>query len=225
MTGQEVYRILRSRNVLNLFHANSVKTSISLLRLGGLASRKAVEQASLAQTSQYTDAIDKKFGIWGDVFMDTVDIHDRISDRNKYGPVSFVMDISFLNHLPETTRVLVTRLNPSKWTDTDRDERRYFMSAGDLSAGLSIGDFDQMLVIRIAGGIIHFGESLLSINLDDPKSTQAASPEYGAAERALREAAENRIDVEIVRRECSPCRCVSSYSEPATRIPYFYGVR
>lgn len=226
MTGKEIYDILVSRNVRSLYHANSVKTSLSLIGLGGLASRELVESTGNAQTNQITDAIDREYGIWGDVFMDTVDIHNRISDRNKYGPVLFVLDVKLLAALPASARVLVTRLNPSKWGATRNDEERYFLNASELSNGLDIGNFDQMLVIRTADKIVPFGSSLQAIVLDEPKLGTDCSQEYRDAETALNNAASRKgINVVVSQRKCSPCGCVSSYSAPATRIPWFFGSR
>jgi hypothetical protein len=75
MTGNEVYDILVERGVTHLHHANSVRTSLSQLRLGGLASRALVESNKLAQTSQITDTEDREYGIWGDVFVPYLKLH------------------------------------------------------------------------------------------------------------------------------------------------------
>lgn len=226
MTGQEVYDILVSRNVTRLFHANSVKTSLSLVGLGGLASRELVDSSGLAQTNQITDSIDRKYGIWGDVFMDTVDIHQRVSDRNKYGPVLFVMDVAVLRTLPATAQVLITRLNPSKWDSTSSDAERYFLSIADLMAGLDIGNFDQMLVVKTNDKVVPFGSHLQAVTLDEPRLSTGKGQEFNDAEAGLNAALLAKgIGIKVSQRLCSPCGCTSSYSAPATRIPWFYGIR
>lgn len=226
MTGQEVYDVLALRGVTRIFHANSVKTSLSILSLGGLASRRLVEGSGLSQTNQITDDIDRKYGIWGDVFMDTVDIHQRVSNRNNYGPVLFVMDVGVLKALPPGSQVLVSRLNPSKWDSTSCDAERYFLNSDELKAGVNIGNFDQMLIVRTANEIIHFGDFLQSIILDEPKLTNGTSPEFDSAETALNAAAAAKgIRVRVSRRQCAPCGCITSYSALVTRIPWFYGLR
>ncbi len=78
---------LLERGVTEVFHANSVATSCHFIRENSLLSRGTVERLGLKQTSQYTDNADKKYSIWFDVFVDTVDIHQRASRRNQYGPV------------------------------------------------------------------------------------------------------------------------------------------
>lgn len=225
MTGKEIYEILVKRGVTHLHHANSVRTSLSQLRLGGLASRALVENNGLSQTNQITDAEDREYGIWGDVFVDTVDIHRRISDRNKYGPVLFVMNVSVLSALPPDARVLVTRSNPTKWANTNSDAERYFLTAAELNMGLIIGDFDQMLVIRTDEGIVPFTHYLEEIVLDEPKLIKGNSSEFDDASNALRTAvtALNQ-QVPVNRRSCAPCNCIRSYGEKASRIPWFFGV-
>lgn len=226
MTGQEVYNFFVSRGVTNIFHANSVKTSLSIVRLGGIASRRLVESSGLPQTNQITDDIDRKYGIWGDVFMDVVDIHRRVSNRNHYGPVLFVLGVEVLRDLPADAQVLVTRLNPSKWDSTSCDEERYFLSLAELEAGAVVGNFDQMLVVRTPSEVVGFGRSLQSIILDEPKLTNGTSPEYDSAEIALNTAVATKgSEIKVTRRQCAPCGCIASYSEKSTRIPWFYGFR
>jgi len=227
MTGNEVYNILTSQGVTHLHHANSVKTSLSQLRLAGLASRALVERNKLPQTNQITDDEDREYGIWGDVFVDTVDIHRRLSNRNMYGPVLFVMNVDVLRALPQDARVLVTRSNPTKWSETKTEAERYFMTSAELRSGLTVGNFDQMLVIRTSEQIVPFTHHLEEIVLDEPKLATGTSPEFDHASAALANAvAALGLRVPVTRRSCvANCKCVSSYSEKATRIPWFFGVK
>ena len=78
MQAAEVYAVLRQIGVTQLHHANTVTTSCTFLEQGGLASRGFVEDRHLSQTAQpASDEIDKRYGIWHDVFLDHVDIHYR----------------------------------------------------------------------------------------------------------------------------------------------------
>lgn len=220
MTGQEVYEILSARGVKHLHHANSVRTSISLLRLGGLASRQRVEQEHLPQTAQYTDHIDRQYGIWGNVFVDTVDIHARISNLNQYGPVLFTINTRALIDLPSTSQVLITKSNPSKWNQNQIEAQRYFLNAAELEKGFSVGTFDQMLTISTKDGIIPFGSHLQSITLDDPisrdrdRDRDRDSLEFSKAAHALNYAAStNGIQVKVTKRACKqPCKCITNYT-------------
>lgn len=226
MTGNEVCDILVARGVTHLHHANSVKTSLSQLQVGGLASRALIEASRLPQTNQITDTEDREYGIWGDVFVDTVDIHRRISNRNMYGPVLFVLNVNVLRALPPTARVLVTRSNPTKWKETKTDAERYFLTTAELNSGLSVGDFDQMLVIKTAEGIVPFAQYLENIVLDEPKVMIGTSPEFDEAATALAGAVVGLgLQVAVSRRSCAPCNCIRSYGEKASRIPWFFGVQ
>jgi len=223
MTGQEVYDILVAQGVMSLHHANSVGTSISLLKLGGLASRQVVEQAGLPQTGQYTDDIDRKFDIWGCVFLDTFDIHARISNRNQYGPVLFTLSVEVLRGLPAAAQVLVTRKNPSKWLETDSDVQRCFLSAAEMREGFSVGTFDQMLVIRTNDRFVPFGQYLQTITLDEPLLTKGEGPEFRAAADALDNAAlASGLQVKVMRRSCWSCKCTTTYASNSALIPRFY---
>ena len=148
-----------------------------------------------------------------------------MSNRNKYGPVLFAMNVDVLRALPQTARVLITRSNPTKWANTKTDAERYFLTAAELKKGLSIGNFDQMLVIRTTEGIVPFTHHLEEIILDEPRLTSGTSPEFDEAANALANAvATLGLNVQINRRSCAPCNCISSYGEKASRIPWFFGV-
>jgi hypothetical protein len=195
---------------------------------GGLASRGWVEAAGWPQTNQITDDKDKAFGIWNDVFFDTVDIHHRTRSRNKYGPVIFLMNVECLLHLPAGSTVLITRMNPSKWENTQTQAQRYLLTPAVLAQDLIPGDFGQMLVISSPTKIVPFGQFLERIILDDPHAPSIqGSPEYqNAMSHLVHDAANNNIRVEVARRQCrEECKCVAEYAEKATRINYFYKVQ
>src|SRR5262249_23476596 len=159
----------RAKGVDTLHHANPVTTSCTFLRVRGLASRGYVEDRGLPQTSQYSDATDKRLGIWYDVFADGVDIHERGSIRNNYGPVLFILPATILQQLPPGTEVLVTRNNPVRWGPADSPADRYFMSPEELLDGYEYGDFGKHVVLRNDNGFLPFDESTLRLLLDDPK--------------------------------------------------------
>lgn len=218
MNGNDLYNIFLKKNIKTLHHANSVMTSISIIRLGGLASRHLVEKNGLRQSGQYTDELDKQFGIWDDVFMDTVDIHRRIRNRNQYGPVLFEVDVSVLQALPSSARVLVSKMNPSKWKESTPFRDRYFEDAMEADVGVRVGDFDQMLMIGNVGGIIPFGGYLQRIVLDDVNGGAQTSQEFQRAAQELNQALQDRkINMHVTRRGCVDCRCYQSYSGMSSR--------
>lgn len=225
MTGQEVYEVLKARGGDKLYHANSVKTSLSLLKLGGLASRGAVEAHRFPQTPQMSDNKDREYGIWNDSFLDTHDIHSALKCRNFYGPVLFVMAAELLLGLAAETTVLVTRCNPTKW-DGLTDDQRYFLTCQDLAAGLKVGYFDQMITIRSPNGIIPFAGTVEKIVLDEPRlSSPNVGQEYEVARSAISAAAAQAgIQVQVQRRTCVCCNCTTQYQDSTKpkRIGYFF---
>ena len=212
VNGTEVYNILRDKGVTLLHHANTVTTSCTFLRIGGLASRGYVEDHDLPQTPQYSDDADKRLGIWYDVFLDGVDIHERARVPNDYGPVLFMLPTTILIDLPPGTDVLVTRTNPVHWGDGGTPGDRYFMSPQQLREEYTYGDFGKHVILRIKGGFLQFPGSPLGIQLDDPgRKLPNGTSAYTRAARLLKSSAEEGgLLVNISKRQCAfGCRCQS----------------
>ncbi len=224
ISSEQVYEALAAKGVANIHHANSVITACQFLRTGSLMSRGTVDRNGLFQTKQASDDIDKKYGIWFDVFADSVDIHDRAKWANKYGPVTFVLDIKLIEEA-STGRVWVTKLNPTKWEGKSREEC-WFSSAEDLKAYFVKGCFDQMIVFRHCGGILPFKDYLKEIILDNPKikTEEDEVDYYSMAFGALRlSMTEGRIDVPLHKRVCPPeCSCVADYQGDRVRTREMY---
>jgi hypothetical protein len=176
-------------------------------------SRGLVEKKGLPQTTQYSDALDRRHGIWFDVFVDSVDIHERKSNTNLYGPVLFVFDAKFIEQVVPG-RVCVTKLNPTKW-DGNPPEEYWFSSADDLRAGFVRGRFDQMIVFRDCGEV-PFNGHLKEIILDDPhlKTPMDGADLYDRALEAIQQSmTAGGMNVPIRKRACNEqCNCVDGYS-------------
>jgi hypothetical protein len=221
--SKTVYEVLKSRDVRCLYHANSVLNSCHFLRAGALLSHGAVEERGLCQTPQTSDEGDKKFGIWFDVFADSVDIHNRAKRANAYGPVLFVLDVELISKA-YTGKVWVTKLNPTKW-DGRKHEERWFVSATDLKHGFQKGTFDQMIVFRQCDGQLSIRECLREIILDDPHlATLPGINYYARAYRALKLAmTEGHVSAPISRRKCpSSCVCRNEYQYNRERSKALY---
>ena len=139
LSSSKVYEILKGMGINKVYHANSVITACQFLRQGALLSRGSIERRGLIQTAQISDDIDKEIGVWFDVFTDSVDIHERIKNVNKYGPVLFVLDVTSLIAV-DSSMVWITKTNPIKWKKKNFDER-WFTSTDDLSANFVEGEF------------------------------------------------------------------------------------
>ena len=137
LASARVCSALAAKGVDEIHHANSVITSCQFLRRGSLLSRGTIQRQSLYQSAQSSDRTDKKFGLWFDVFTDSVDIHARARRANVYGPVLFVLDAAIIAKA-YTGRIWVTKKNPVKWgADTPAD--RWFQTVEDLEANLLRG--------------------------------------------------------------------------------------
>lgn len=214
MNGHEVYEILREKWVYNLHHANTLITACTFLRLGGLASRGYVVDHRLPQTPQYTDNADRKFGIWYDIFLDGIDLHERGKIRNNYGPVLFIIPTTILLNLPNETEVFVTRKNPSNWVDGEMDEDRYFITPEELRDGYTYGDFGQHIILRTSTGILPFNVAQLNIILDDPQCQLLnGNDAYANAIQMLQSSASvSGLNLNIAKRQCRQgCRCMTGH--------------
>jgi len=217
--SKHVYEALHEEGIEEIHHANSVITACQFLRAKSLMSRGTVERLGITQTPQKSDDIDKRYGIWFDVFADSVDIHDRASRANAYGPVMFVFDAKIIEKT-YTGRIWVTKLNPTKWSGK-ADNDRWFQGKDDLEENLVKGQFDQMLVLRHCGGELPFKSYLKKIILDDPKlKTHDGVNIYSMAVGALRLAMQDSgLDIPIERRVCKPrCTCAQHWRADDERL-------
>lgn len=166
MTNAEIKQVLLDNDVRHLYHANTVRTSTSFLESGGLLSRGYCEDMGLAQTSQYTDDLDRQYGIYYDIFFDSIEIQIR-TGLNYYGPVLFEYNIDVLDSIEEG-RILITKQNPDKWYTTESDNERYFRNINELSLLFEKGNFGQHITITDQRSPLSF-QYLENIILSDPQ--------------------------------------------------------
>ena len=122
----EIRKTLRNRQC-SFVHANTPETSLSFLSNGILFSRNRASELSLPQTAQYTDSTDEQFGILDSVFIDLCDLHRCFKKPNKYGPVSFNVNVERLLLFLENSQanVSITNAAPHTWKHTDTAEQRW----------------------------------------------------------------------------------------------------
>jgi hypothetical protein len=212
LDNRTVLRTLKSRGVEALYHANSVRTACTFLRAGALLSRGYVEDHGLQQTSQPSDSLDKRYGIWHDVFLDAVDIHYRARNNNHYGPVLFVLDLeSVLKDANLDGALRITRVNPVHWQDAQADNKRYFETNEEFGSAFSYGDFGVQFTLRAKK--VPLSKHLKHIVLDDPQASFGDDQTYVKAKEALQSAAkEGDIETSIRKRDCrADCRCLGRY--------------
>jgi len=216
---KRIYETLKDKGVSSIYHANSVITSCHFLRNRYLMSHDAVARLGLVQKSLLSDQIGKNYGIWNDIFTDSVDIHSQHDNVNIHGPVLFELDIEIIKNT-YTGKVWVTKSNPSDWEANTNHERRWFVSANDLDHYFTHGNSNHMAIFRHCGGKLPIHNHLKRIILDDPQlqtdtyQIDYFSMAYGAIKLAM---TEGGIDAPIEKRTCkSGCSCLQNYRDSFT---------
>ena len=210
ITVSEIKQLLIDKEVPYLYHANTVATAISFLLKGGLISRGAMEEIHYFQTPQQSDELDKKLGVYYDVFFDSDDIHARAKDLNSYGPVTFVYDIDILDTLKDKV-VKLTRDNPIRWSEITSEEERYFTELASAKIGYHKGAFQQHLIICDMHEPLAFNPHLVRIVIDNPyiDKTEYFDKAVHAIEKLLNE---KEINVPLEVRNCpEECKCHQKY--------------
>jgi hypothetical protein len=220
----QAFEILKGKGIDYLHHANSVQTSCSFLKTGCLTSRGSTISRGLRQTDQMSDNLDRKYGVWFDVFTDSVDIHQRASRRNKYGPVLLKIKSEILT-ASDMPPCWITKKNPTKWVENEPLENRWFSSIDELQNLFKMGEFDQMIVFRHIGGVLPIKNFVNEIILDDPNQEYYGLKFYDLAAGALFSAAnESDMKITIYKRLCNiGCTCQNEYLfQPQNVLKYFF---
>lgn len=170
LTSTDIYEILTEKEVKGLYHANTVRTSKTFLENGGLLSRKYIEENGLIQTNQKSDELDKKYDIWGDIFVDAINISKYFTTYNKYGPILFGFSLDVLKN-DKVKTVRITKKNPIYWKDEDTNEQRYFTTPDEFKSkfksGNKLNDGGYHITIKTLDGLLSF-DNLLGIQIDNP---------------------------------------------------------
>ncbi len=212
LDNKELYDLLKRKEVPNLFHANTVATSITFFHEGGLLSREDIEEQALYQTPQTSDEFDKLFDVFGDIFLDTTDLHKHFSRQNHYGPVLFRFDLDLL--LDDELEIWVTKNNPIYWARHSKPEDNYFQSVKELAE--EWGNYDiqrKMFTVRKPAKPILFNY-LAGVLLDDPKVKIDNDVSLRSESRkALKKATEENSQLQelLIWRECGHCFCQDNY--------------
>ncbi|MDO6762596.1 hypothetical protein [Agarivorans sp. 1_MG-2023] len=213
LDNKELYDLLHEKKVTHFHHANTLSTSITFIENDGLLSREDVVDNKLFQTPQASDEEDVKFDVFGDVFIDTVDLHGFFPRQNLYGPVLFKLNLDFL--LKEDLHVWVTKNNPMFWGEHLTMDDKYFQSVDELRKRWD--EFDtqrKMFTIKKPKAPILF-EYLEKILIDNPETiiNEGGINLYTELQHALFSATEEKPALRrlIEVRECGYCYCTKNY--------------
>lgn len=210
MKSSYVKNFLKSVGVDKLYHVNTVVTSLSFINQGGLLSRQTAEIMGVPQTPQSSDDIDREFGIYNDIFFDSVDIHERAGRPNDYGPVMFVYAIDVLDSLRDYD-ICITKDNPIRWNTNMEYSDKYFTEIKDLALYFCKGNFFQHITVKDISVPMPF-DYLEEIVIDDP------GMEHIELLNKAKESIESSLDrigirVPVNVRKCSlNCSCLSKYT-------------
>lgn len=199
------------------FHANTVKTSCTMIEQKGLLSRGEISRRNLPMTSQTSDADDKKFNVWNDMFFDIVDLHGYFPRQNLYGPVCFKISNEFLldDNLPN---ICITKDNPIYWDSNMEDTDMYYSTVEEYTKDFNTNMNNRtiqgkMFTIHDTSKRIPFKKYLVEIILDNPYVKVNDIPLFPPAKQALITALnksgfnENILTI----RRCNNCFCKTNY--------------
>lgn len=163
-------------------------------------------------------------GIYNDIFFDSVDIHDRANQYNKYGPVMFVYDIDLLLLPDLENKVMITKDNPIRWNTYMTVQDRYFMDISELKNDFHKGHFQQHITLHDTE-IVNF-QYLKKIIIDPlPKRYEYIfSNAYNTLIEVVQQA---DLEVDVTIRNCSNnCRCQELYDKVSLEdIKKMYKIR
>lgn len=215
LNNKDLYDFFEEKEILALYHANTVSTSLTYFENGGLLSRDAVENANLYQTPQSSDEVDKVLGVWNDVFLDTTDLHSYFNRENHYGPILFELDIELVKD--ENFEIWITKNNPIYWNQNTSLEDRYFQNIDELREKWdSIQRQRKMITIRKNNSPILFNY-VRRIIVDDPKVTITENEQkthlFNTAQSKIKEiiTETNPLRGKFITRNCGYCYCTDNY--------------
>jgi len=215
LDNKELFDFFIEKEILAIYHANTVGTSITYFENYGLLSRGAVEKANLYQTPQSSDQIDKVLGVWDDVFLDTTDLHSYFGRENHYGPILFELDTNLVKD--ENFEIWITKNNPIYWDQNTPMEDKYFQNIDELREKWNLIDRQRkMITIRNNSSPILFNY-IRRIIVDDPKVVITEKEEityvFNNAQRNIKNiiSDDHMLKGKFITRECGYCYCRDNY--------------
>ncbi len=214
----EIKNVLKKHGVQNLYHCNTVETSLSFIKNGGLLSREFCEKSKLPQTPQKTDLSDKKYNIYNDIFFDASEIQKK-TGISYYGPVLFVYDVNVLDTIEGD--IYITKCNPITWHNILESER-CFETLKDLSDNFCEEDFGQHIVLKNQKKPLSF-KYLVKIVLSNPQKDDNSIFEI-ARKTIAEEIKFNKINVPIEIRDCKHIKRFSDTYRDFTELEKHFGL-
>lgn len=171
LSSKALYKILKEKDVKNLFHANTVATSLTFISSNALLSRFQVEMDGLSQSFQRSDAKDKRYDVWDHIYLDGTDHHKKYFQPNFYGPVLFIFSLEILAS-PSFQNVFILRTNPHFWTDKTTEEEKFYKNIDEVNSNYLTNkgnDSQIMFTFRHSAYELKLNKFLIGIGIDEPK--------------------------------------------------------
>lgn len=171
LNSKEIYRILNLKGINFFHHVNTFQTSKTFIENNGLLSRKYVEENNLIQTHQESDELDRQYGVFDDVFVDGLDLHEHFNRNSPYGPIMFKIDLKILT-VPDFSEVYITKDNPTNWHKRPNLEDRYYENIGEFESeyrnGSKVRDGQIMFTFKNSSTKLKLNKFCREIIVDNP---------------------------------------------------------
>lgn len=210
--NKKLHKFLMEKGIINFFHANTLSTALTFIKNNGLMSRGLVEEHNLYQSVQSSDEIDKRFDVWHDIFIDTIDLHGFFPRQNYYGPILFKFNIDFL--LKDKYDIWITKNNPIYWKEDDLMKDKYFQNIDDLKENWDKFDRQKKMFTIKNISIPSLFENLEKIIIDDPNVK--IMDDIVLIDKVIEELkivleSNNLLKGKFEIRTCTSCYCKSNY--------------
>jgi hypothetical protein len=223
LNNQELYDFFLEKEILVLYHANTVKTSITYFQQNGLISRGAVDTLGLLQTEQTSDEADQILNVWNDIFLDSTDLHTLFGRQNYYGPVLFELDINLIQNTDYD--IWITKNNPIYWNVDSSNEERYFQNVEELRTEWDNYDIQKKMITIRNNSTPTLFDYVRKVIVDDPRVKIADGKEghihlFNETFKLIKERIPNNhiLKGKFITRKCDYCWCRDNYLKQVTPI-------
>lgn len=171
LDSKSIYKILTAKNIDYFHHVNTYQTSKTFIENNALLSRKYVDNKHLNQTPQSSDAIDKEYGIYDDIFVDGLDLHKHFNRNSPYGPIMFKIDLKLLT-VPNFSKIYITKDNPTNWRSKPNLEDRYYNDINEFEKDYrnsgKLKDGQIMFTFKNASNTLKLNKFCKGVIVDNP---------------------------------------------------------
>lgn len=213
-----------SKNIKYFHHVNTFQTSKTFIENNALLSRKYVSDNSLTQTTQSSDAIDIKYDVFDDIFVDGLDLHQHFNRNSPYGPIMFKLDLKLLT-IPNFSKIYITKDNPTNWFSKPNLNDRYYNDIDEFEKDYrnsgKVKDGQIMFTFKNSSSTLKLNKFCREVIIDNPhifstdKSKSLGHITYDKIVAQLKNNGLGHIKVTLRHSDKTVpfCWCVSNYGQ------------